>query len=213
MYLQTILPFGFYAQQGEENDISLGNIYAGVQFKLGRKALSRFSAGMYIPTAPSYDSENKMGNAMALLSNIYNIERYTSESFSIYTNYAYVVSPGKGPLFTFEAGPSVVMPTGKSAEYREVELYLHYGVKGGFQWNMVAVWAELNGLLAATSGATSAGEATIHQMFLGVQFTGALVRPGIFYGISLDKDRNDFTESKGMLGIKVDVVLNRSAQM
>jgi hypothetical protein len=192
---------GYYATENSDNDFSIGNIYVGSQFALGEKKSSRLSVGFYLPTANS-DSEG--GLEVGLLSNFYNIERYAMNTFSIYTNYAYAHRPEKGFLGGLDVGFSVWIPT-KDGDVRETEVVLHYGMQGGYQFNQFALWAEFNGILIVTEDEGDFADKVINQLFLGGQYTGGTVQPGLFYGINLDSDLKELI--KGIFGIKIDVVL------
>jgi len=202
IYLQAIIPIAYFSAEEMDREISMGNLYAGVQIGIGEQSRSRVSAGLYLPTCGDED----WATEFAMISNLYNMERYSPKTLSIYANYAYALRPEKGPLFTLEAGPSLLIPTEEGIYgSRETELLLHYGLMGGYSFGFVGLWAELNGVMIATEEGMSLGDRTLHQLLIGGQFTGGKVRPGLFYGFNLDSEWND--SIKGTFGVKIDVVL------
>jgi len=82
---------------------------------------------------------------------------------------------------------------------------LHYGLKGGYQFNTVAAWTELGGIMIITEEGDLA-DRWINQLYLGAQLSRGTFRPGIFYGIYLDKNIREGTS--GILGLNLQFVLD-----
>lgn len=84
-----------------------------------------------------------------------------------------------------------------------MEFLIHYGLKGGYRFNIVSAWAEFSGMwIISEEGALA--DNSRNQMFLGAQLNNHTFRPGIFYGFHINKDLRE--ETKGILGLNFQVV-------
>jgi hypothetical protein len=86
-----------------------------------------------------------------------------------------------------------------------VELFIHYGISGGFKMTNVMLSAELGGLVFISEDIDDFEDRFVHSLAFGAQWTGSNIKPGIYYQIYLKEDFRDVVD--GILGIKVDVDL------
>ncbi len=182
----------------EYNETGLGNLYVEIQKALNNARSTWLAIGIFIPTV---GSDNYLRQSMGAITDPYHFVQYM-EGISISSTFGYNLTKKPGPVFGVDIGPDLFIPT---YENGDVELLLHYGVKGGYQFNAVAAWAELNGIMIVTEKGDLA-DRWINQVNLGAQLTRGTFRPGIFYGIHLDKD---YRESiSGIMGVNLQVVLD-----
>lgn len=195
------VPFSTYAVEGEDSENGIGNIYIGLQSRLKSSAQTRsnFAAGLFIPTT---DKEKVGLNLLNAFSHAYEVQKYAPEVLTIYANYSLQSTQSSGFIYGLEVGPNVYVPT--EGEDSETELFMHYGLKGGFAVSDVAFCAELAGIAIVTEDIEDFGDRFMHTLSFGAQWMGNVVHPGIFYSIYLEDDLNDYLD--GVLGIKIDFV-------
>jgi len=194
------IPLNAFSADRFDGETSIGDIYVGVQTRSSSADRgSTFAFGVYLPTA----SEDKfLATIIGINTNFHEFHRSLPDVLTIYTNFAYQISPSTGPLFGFEIGPEVLVPTEDGGD---AEVFAHYGVKGGVQLSNVALFAELLGNAIISEDVEDFGDRFNHSIDFGAQLTGHTVNPGVFYLLPLDKDQRDSLD--GVLGLKVDFAL------
>ncbi len=180
------------------NDTGLGNLYVEIQKALNTSRSTWIAFGLYLPTI---GKENYDRGLMGILSDPYRFVQYM-EGISINSTFGYSSTGKPGPIFGADIGPDVFIPT---YEDGDVELLVHYAIKGGYQFNALATWAELNGMMILTED-LDLSERWINLFNFGAQLSRGTFRPGVFYGIHLDKDTRQ--ETRGILGVNLQVVLH-----
>lgn len=186
------------SKTGDYNETGLGNLYVEIQKALNSTRSTWLAFGIFIPTV---GSDNYLRQSMGAVADPYRFVQYM-QGVSISSTFGYNLTDKPGPIFGADLGPDLFIPTYQDGD---VELLLHYGVKGGYQFNAVAAWAELNGIMIVTEEGDLA-DRWINQVNFGAQYVKGTFRPGVFYGIYLDKD---FREGiSGLLGVNLQVVLN-----
>jgi len=186
------------AKMGETNETGLGNLYVELQKALNANKTTYMAFGLYIPTMSSEKYERMM---IGFLSDPFHILQY-AEGLTFNSTIGYNLREKPGVIFGVDIGPDLFIPTSESGD---VELFLHYGIKGGYRFNAVSTWAEISGMMVTTEEG-SLDEKWNNQLFLGAQYNRSTFRPGIFYGIYLDKDLREGIS--GILGLNLQVVLN-----
>ncbi|MDZ7288982.1 MAG: transporter [candidate division KSB1 bacterium] len=195
------LPFTTVAFGGEDSESGIGDIYVGLQTRNHSSTASRMglSVGVFLPTA---SEDKEMTNFFGILANYHELQRSLLNTLTLYGNLAYRSTQPGGALFGLEFGPQLFIPT-KDTDDRQVELFAHYGLAGGFRLSNVAIFGEFMGLFIATEDFENFGDRFTHSIAFGAQVTDNAVRPGIFYQIPLDEDFKEFID--GILGIKVEI--------
>lgn len=182
----------------EYNDTGLGNLYVEIQKALNSSKNTWIAFGLYLPTI---GKEHYDRGLMGFLADPYRFVQY-SEGISINSTLGYNLTNRPGLILGADIGPDLFIPT---YEDGDVELLLHYGIKGGYHFNAVAAWTELNGIMIITEEGDLA-DRWINMVNFGAQLSKGTFRPGVFYGIHLDKDIREGTS--GILGINLQIVLD-----
>jgi hypothetical protein len=183
---------------GETSETGLGNIYVEFQKALNPDKTTWFAFGLYLPTIGNEKYE-KM--TIGMISDPYRFLQYT-EGVTVNSTFGYNLREKPGILFGVDLGPDIFIPTTGGGD---VELLIHYGLKGGYQFNMVSTWAELSGIMIVTQEG-GLNEKWINQVFFGAQLNQGKFRPGLFYGIHLDRGLREGIN--GLLGVNLQVVIN-----
>ena len=181
----------------EENETGLANIFVEVQKALNAEKKTYLNFGILFPTIGSEHYERMF---IGFLSDVYRFVQYM-EGFTLNGTFGYNMRNKPGAIFGLEAGPDIFIPT---TEGDDVELLMHYGLKGGYRFNNISTWAEFSGMWIITEEG-SLDETSLNQIFLGGQLNSHKFRPGIFYGFHINKDFRE--ETKGILGLNLQVVL------
>ncbi len=187
-----------FSQSFSENGI--GNIFIGLQTnsKLVNNKKSIFTLGLYLPTC------SKNGALWGLLADDYYFPKYYPNLFSMYFNYAYHKINTQGFNYGFELGPDLSIPT--KSNYNKTELYIHYGVIGGYQINKLLFNLEFLGYGIITEHVNNFGDRFINMVNIGAQWKGTTITPKIFYKIYL---RNDIRHTvDGVLGLGATVSID-----
>jgi len=198
--LVAAIPVNAMSADGLDGQTAVGDVYVGIQTRSASPDRSTtFSLGVNLPTASEDDF---FAAILGLNTNFHEFRRSLPDVLTIYTNFAHQIRPSTGPLFGFEIGPEVLIPTEDGGD---AEVFAHYGVKGGVQLSNVALFAELLGIAIISEDVEDFGDRFNHSIDFGAQMTGYTVNPGIFYLLPLDKDQRDSLD--GVLGLKVDFTL------
>ena len=186
-----------FGQSFSENGI--GNIFIGLQTnsKLVNNKKSIFTFGLYLPTC----SEN--GAVWGLLADDYHFPKYLPNSFSIYFNYAYHKINTQGFNYGLELGPDLLIPT--KSNYNKTELYIHYGVIGGYQINKLLFSLEFLGFGIITEHVDNFGDRFINMVNIGAQWKGTTITPKIFYKIYLRDEIRHTVDGELGLGATVSI--------
>jgi len=185
------------ADMGETTKTGLGNLYVELQKALNDNKATWLAFGLYVP---SIGTENYEKMFVGFLSDPYRFLQY-EEGFTLNSTFGYNLRETPGILFGVEMGPDIFIPT---TEGGDVELLMHYGIKGGYRFRTVSAWTELSGILIVTEEG-SLDDKWMNQLFFGAQLNQGMFRPGIFYGFHLDKYIRD--ELSGVLGLNLQFVL------
>lgn len=141
---------------------------------------------------------------MGFLSDYYELHKFAVNTLTIYGTFAHHVITESGLMYGIEAGPSFYIPT-KDAEYRDTEIYLHYGGLLGYRTKLVDLSAEVTGLCGISQDYDEFSDRFLHMATFGIQYNHGCVRPGIYYSLYMKKELSD--SISGVLGIKLDVIL------
>jgi hypothetical protein len=192
LHLNAEIPF-VVARQGTESESGLGNIYIGLQETLGKRRRSNLSFGLYLPTI---GSEKYIRQDIGNKADPYGFLHY-ADGFSIRANLATNWIRPNGVMAGFEIGPDVFIATDS---YGGATAFLHFAAKAGYHFDAIAVWAEWNGITALPWGMNNI-------LVFGGQLSRSRFRPGIFYGIYLDRSFKE--RISGLLEIKMEVLVRK----
>ncbi len=199
--LVVSMPYMRYSYKSEYYEASeggIGNLFVGIQIPSKNKR-TNFIFGMALPTA----SSEKWGAVnMGWTSDFMNIYKYFPETLTMYSNISYHSDWAKKWIFSIEAGPHILFFTGDSDG--ESEIFMHYGIQGGYNLGKIRLLSEFYGLILATVDGFGLQDITNHQISLGAEFPLGSFEPGIFYNDYLDKELKGI----GVLGLKLDYSLN-----
>lgn len=181
-----------------DNQTGLGNIFIEFQKALNENKTTYLDFGIYIPTIGSDNYERMF---LGILSDVYRFVQYM-EGITINSTFGYNIRNKPGAIFGIEVGPDLFIPTSDNGN--DVELLIHYGLKGGYRFNKVSTWTEFSGMwLLSEEGSIDSN--SYNQIFFGGQLNSSKFRPGIFYGFHINKDLRE--ETKGIVGVNLQVVL------
>jgi hypothetical protein len=196
------LPFATASGDDIESESGLGNIYVGLQGRLGSTAEKGFnlSIGAFLPTA----SEDKPSAAViGITTNYLQLTKFLPNVLTITGNMAYHRIHSNGWMFGLELGPEIWIPT--KGEEGEEEVYIHYGLSAGYRINAFDIKVEWAGIGIITEDVEDFGDRFINMLAFGVVWNRSAFRPGIFYKIYLKKDLRELV--RGVIGIRLNVVL------
>lgn len=183
-----------YAKTDYDSETGIGNLFFIIRKTLNESLTSRISLGTYLPTI---GEESYLKPEILLSGNIYRIAQ-AFNAYTIYANYAYQHKKTEKPIFGFEVGPDVSIPKGGG----ETELFLHYGLKGGYKFNNVWLWSEFNGIMIVTESGADIKDRTINQLVLGGQYDLGKFKPAVFYSIPLKEYMREYLS--GVIGFKLE---------
>lgn len=196
------LPFASISGDEIESESGLGNIYVGLQYRLGSSAEKGFnlSMGAFLPTAPD---DKPSAAVTGLYSNYLQLGKFLPNLLTITGNLGYHRIHSNGWMFGLELGPDILIPT--KDEGGEEELFIHYGLSAGYRINAFDIKVEWAGIGIITEDAEDFGDRFVNMLAFGVVWNGSTIRPGIFYNIYLKKELRELV--RGVIGIRVDVML------
>jgi len=179
---------------------AFGNIFIGIQTKkkIINNSVSFFSAGVFLPTA----EENIALNG--IFSNYYDIQKFIPNSLGLYLNYANHRIIAENFNVAFEVGPNFIIPIGDNNSNGEV--FLHYGINGGYKINKLFFNVELIGMFILTRDTDDIKDRFVNMLNFGTQWKGSVISPKIFYKIYLNDEISRLVD--GVLGFGVTVTID-----
>jgi hypothetical protein len=175
------------------NNTGLANLHIEVKKAFNANKTSYVAFGFFIPT-PGDAKYRRM--IIGFISDSYRYGHY-KEGFTINGTIGYNLRNIPGAIFGVEIGPNLFIPTWEDGE---LELFIHYGVNGGYNFNKISVWAEFLNICSITEYGYEYSR--FNQMLLVIQLNSGKFRPGISYGIFLNKD----LRTNGILGLNFQFV-------
>jgi Putative MetA-pathway of phenol degradation len=196
-------PFGVMKSDNFNSESGIGDIYAGLQYKLkdSKKNKTGVSLGIYLPTA---SKEKPLALFAGMFSQYSRFFQFLPEIVTISMNVTHYRFQEKGLFFGVELGPDVILP--KEEYYSDqVELFVHYGLTVGYRFNRLEMKAEFVGFGIITEDVDDFGDRFIDEFILGLKWTGGRIHPGFFYKFNLDKWLRESV--RGAFGFGIDFVL------
>jgi hypothetical protein len=185
------------ANSDYEKETGLGNLFFAFRKNLNTEQTSRISFGAFLPTI---SKEKYQVNKIGFSSNYYRLSQY-ARAATIYGNYAYHTSGADDLIFGLEIGPELLIPV--DGDGAELELLMHFGAKAGYKISKVWLWSEFNGIMIVTEPDMDLNDRLVSQLMFGGQLNFKKIKPGIFYGIPLNKYTREY--QNGIIGLKLDV--------
>jgi hypothetical protein len=180
-----------------DNETGLANIFLEFQKALNQDRTTYLDFGIFIPTIASENYERMF---VGILSDVYRFLQFM-EGVTINSTFGYNLRNKPGAIFGVEFGPDLYIPTSDSGE--DVEFLIHYGLKGGYNFQKISTWAEFSGMWILTEEG-DIDTNSFNQIFIGGQLNSSKFRPGFFYGFHINKDFRE--ETTGILGLNFQVV-------
>lgn len=186
----------------DESESSFGNISAGIQYRFNStdEKATAVTFGVFAPTA---SEEKESLFMMGFLTNYYEIPKYFPNVLTIYGNLSHHVFKADGLLLNLELGPYFMIPT----EGGDPELFIHYGLSGGYRVNPISFNVELAGIGILSEESEDFGDRFEHMLAFGAQWNRGWIRPGIYYQLYLKKEMREYIN--GVLGIKLEIDLKK----
>jgi hypothetical protein len=208
------LPFSTM-RAGGESESGIGNIYMGIQYSLKSTAETKahVSLGVFLPTVAK--DKSSIG-IMGVFSDYCHFPKYLTESVTIYGNAAYHRILSSEFMLGLEVGPYVIISTSSDNDDYEgdielyddkAELFLHYGISGGYLSKYVTLTAEFAGVMIVTEKVDDFSDRVFNVIAVGAQWNRGSIRPGIFYKFFMETYMKEIMN--GVLGIKVDIILKK----
>ena len=181
------------------SESGFGNIFIGLQTKSPtiENRRSTFTFGLFIPTASEGASFD------GALADYYYFSKYFPNSIGFHFNYAYHYLNTEGLNYGLELGPNLLIASERNSE---TELFMHYGISGGYQIDQLLLNIEVIGIAIITENIENFGDRFVNMLNIGAQWRGAVFTPKIFYKIYL---RNEIRHNvDGVLSIGVNVSID-----
>lgn len=197
------LPLGAVGGDDIESETGFGNFYTGLRYKFinTEKKKASLSIGVYWPTA----SKEKMSAAIiGMFSDYSRYFQFFPETVILSLNYTYYYYMPSGWFFGTEVGPDVMLPK-KEYGREEVELFVHYGLTGGYRFKSVELKAEFVGIGIVTEDVEEPADRFNNELILGAKYIGGRVQPGLFYKFYLNSNTREFVS--GAFGFSIDYVM------
>lgn len=141
---------------------------------------------------------------MGLVTNYYKLPQYLPNALTIYGDISHHIFTANGWLLNAELGSYFMIPTKGGGDS---ELFIHYGLSGGYRVNPVDFNVEFSGIGILTEEADEFEDRFVHMLGFGVQWNRGWIRPGIFYRLYLKKSMSDYIN--GVIGIKLQIDLKK----
>ena len=187
------IPYSIYSEKEIETESGVGNLYLGLQIPQ-KNQKTNISVGINFPTA----SDSKMyPNVIGFFADYYRFNNYIPESFTFYGNFAYRSKNTDGAILALEAGPNVLISTGGN----DFEMYLHYGLQGGYRFKSLSIFAELTGLMVLSEKDIDFSDRVVHNLSFGAEYSFNKLSLGVFYALYLD----DMLDDIRVLGVKFKI--------
>jgi hypothetical protein len=201
------VPMGTLGGDDMEAQTGIGNIYAGIQYKLKEtdRNSASLSLGVYLPTA---NKDKPMSSFMGMCANYSRCFQFMPEVVTVSMNLTYYHNyqvDEEGWFWGSELGPHLLIPKEEDYYNDEMELFVHYGLTGGYRFKLVEIKAEYTGIGIITEKVDDLGDRFYSEIILGAKWNRGHVRPGVFYKINLNQDIRDVV--RGAFGISFDFML------
>ena len=197
-YINTSYDIDYGFGQYSYSESFLGNIFIGLQTKpqIMENRISSFTFGLLLPTT------SERAALSGALSDYYYYPTYFQSRIGLYFNYAYHYINTEGLNYGLELGPNLLVATEINSA---TELFVHYGITGGYQINKLLLNVEVIGFASITSDVKNFDDRFINMFNIGAHWMGKTLTPIIFYKVYL---RNEIRHNiDGVLSLGVNVLI------
>jgi hypothetical protein len=162
----------------------IGNPFLGLATRASSRFIGEF--GVRPPIASISSPERFLAATVGVLGDFADFEAYGEDLLTIRATAGYhFLSPQHYGL-RMAVRPALVAPTSGG----DTELFLDYGIQGGYETERASVGMVFSGRGILTESG-SIGERTVHELGLGATMTFGRLRPGALIRLPLDADLSD----------------------
>ena len=178
----------------------IGNPFVGVASSPTSTFIGEF--GVRIPITSTATLERGFAAFVGFLGDFMDLEAYTEDLLTIRgtAGYRYRTPNHYGLRVAFR--PTFVVPVGNTSG--DSELFLDYGVQGGYESERASFGVVFNGRGLLTESGGSIGERTVHEMGVAGSMTFGQFRPGVIFRVPLDSDLSQSLNYS--VGVRLEVV-------
>ena len=200
MVLTAELPFvNAKADGASSGALLIGNPFLGAATAPTSSFIGDF--GVRIPVVSVSTFERGFAQLVGVLADFMDFEAYGEDLLSIRATAGYRYHAPSHLGMRVALRPTFVKPVGSSSG-ADPELFLDYGVQGGYETDRASFGVAFTGRAILTESG-SIGERTVHDLALGGSATFGQFRPGLSVRVPLDKDLGDVL--KYSVGLKLEV--------
>jgi hypothetical protein len=201
MVLTAELPFVNAKVDGAPSGaLLIGNPFLGASTAPTASFIGDF--GVRIPIVSASTPERGFAQAVGVLADFMDLEAYGEDLLSIRATAGYRYRAPSHLGMRVALRPTLVKPVGSSSG-ADSELFLDYGVQGGYETARASFGITFTGRALLTEPG-SIGERTVHDLALGGSMTFGQFRPGVLVRVPLESDIGDLL--KYSVGLKLEVV-------
>jgi hypothetical protein len=177
----------------------IGNPFLGIATLPTSTFIGEF--GVRVPIASVSTLERGFAAVVGVLGDFMDLEAYTEDLLTIRgtAGYRYRSPSHYGMRVAFR--PAFVVPVGSASG--DSELFLDYGVQGGYESERASFGVVFNGRALVTESGGSIGDRTVHEVGLGGSMTFGKFRPGVIMRVPLDSDLSQSLNYS--MGVRLEV--------
>ncbi len=189
----------FFVWKIKYDNNGLGNIGAAFQIKPEtiEPKMSIYTIGLVLPTS------EKNAAPFGAFTSMYFLQQYLSNSMGFYFNYAYHNNNPEGIAYGLELGPNFIIPT--KGTNSELELFAHYGIRGGYHLQDLFFNVEFLGIILVTTDVQDFSDRFSHSLTFGTQWKLPTLTPEIYYRVFVEEEERKTVH--GILGLGVSLSL------
>jgi len=178
----------------------IGNPFLGIASSPTSTFIGEF--GVRLPVASISTLERGIAMSIGFLGDFMDLEAYAEDLLTIRgtAGYRYRSPSLYGVRVAFR--PTFVVPVGSNSG--DSELFLDYGIQGGYESERASFGMVLNGRALLTESGGSIGDRTVHEMGVGGSMTFGQFRPGVIIRVPLDNDLSQALNYS--VGVRLEVV-------
>ncbi len=179
------LPFvNAKADGASSGALLIGNPFLGVASPPTSSFIGEL--GVRVPVASASTAERQLAQFVGFIGDFMDLEAYGEDLLTIRGTAGYRYRSPSHFGMRVAVRPTFVAPVGSGSG--DSELFLDYGIQGGYETKRASVGMVFNGRALVTEPGGSIGERTVHELGLGGSMTFGRVRPGVIVRLPLDRD-------------------------
>jgi hypothetical protein len=162
----------------------IGNPFLGIASPPTSAFIGEF--GVRLPVASVSTPERGFAQIVGTFGDFMDLEAYGEDLLTIRGTAGYRYRSPSHLGLRVAVRPSFVAPVGNNQG--DSELFLDYGIKGGYETERASFGMVFNGRALVTESGGSLGERTVHELGLGGSMTFGRFRPGVIVRLPLDDE-------------------------